>query len=119
MGAGAEERLWLFNPLVVADVLDEDRSELYRGAASGRITGIKRWVFHDDRLDPLGAFLVPQSSHLCLTGEPLGRLLAAGLSGLALFNACGVRIRIARRRLVGLRAGTEGLAGECRRPGSG
>ena len=79
-----EERLWLFNPLVVADVLDEDRSELYRGASSGRITGIKRWVFNDDRLDQLGAFLVPQSSHLCLTGEPLRKLVAADLSGLAL-----------------------------------
>lgn len=80
-----EERYWMFNPLVVApEVLDEERSEIRRGRSSAHIMSIPRWAVHEDRLASLGAFVLPQINELCLTGEPLRRLLDADLAGLDL-----------------------------------
>jgi hypothetical protein len=75
------DRLWLYNVCCVADVLDEEASDLVRFPSTGRVMKVDRHVFDADAVANLVAFRVPQARSLFLTGDVVDTLVASGMVG--------------------------------------
>ena len=60
---------YAYNVTTVADVLDEEKSEISWGLEQAYASRIIRFEFHADRLDRLAIFRIPQTTVECLVTE--------------------------------------------------
>jgi hypothetical protein len=72
---------YVFNATTIVDALDEDRSVVHRNAVSGRITVIRRYEFHSERLTA-PVFKTPSiGSELYCLRSVVNEVERAGLRG--------------------------------------
>ena len=77
------KHLFILNPLVVVDCLDEARSDLERFPSTGRVMLINRYVFVDRLLEGHSIFRIPQllRAYVFVTESVPQAVAAAGLTG--------------------------------------
>jgi len=92
-----EEMLWLFNVLVVVDVLDIERSSLTRFPSTGRIMRAERIAFRSQVIDGLSAFRVPELRTLFVAQEVVDTFTRAAIKG-ACFEEVWPLVATARSR---------------------
>ncbi|MFI6303638.1 hypothetical protein ACIBCH_17330 [Amycolatopsis thailandensis] len=81
---GDDLQVAVFNCTTVVDALDSEKSELDHFRSSGRVKRIRSYVFDADKVDGLGAFVVPEQSNgtVLFTDTLVGEIAEAGLSRL-------------------------------------
>lgn len=77
-----DEKLWLMNPKLVTEALNEEESRLERFSSSGRIMRVMHYVFREEALRGLWCFRIPQQLPVYVTDRFVSAVNGAGLQGI-------------------------------------